>query len=469
MTDRRFLRLATTSARLLAGTIVSVGAVLAVVTAITVPWPTVEREPEPVVAQPAPASTVLACDGALLALGRDLNDPGSLAAAAPQSVTSGVLPDAPPAVIQTMQAPVDGLGADAFTAPPEGDTRTDVAAAGSATASADDLAGFAAAACRPPLMESWLVAGSAATGAADFVVLSNPGVVNATVQLTVYGAEGPIVPPGGTDVVVAAGSQRAVPLAGIARGESSPIVRVTAVGAPVHASVQTSLTRVLEPLGVDQVGAVPGTDEVQRILGVVVEESDIESPTGAGTVLRALSPNSDAEVAVMVRATGGEPQLLEPMYVTLPAGVPTEIGLSGLGEGEYDVEVTSDTPIVAGVWQAAGFEDGADFAWFMPSPQITVPTLFAVPVGPSPLLTIANVSEQTADVEVRDRLGTIVGQVTLEPGVSTSLPVRASSVYELDSRGAAVLAAVTMSNVGQLAGYPLWPADAAAPSIRVYP
>ena len=45
MSDRRVFRWATTSARLLAGTLVAVAFVVGVVTAVSVPWPTVAREP----------------------------------------------------------------------------------------------------------------------------------------------------------------------------------------------------------------------------------------------------------------------------------------------------------------------------------------------------------------------------------------------------------------------------------------
>src|SRR3546814_6297364 len=67
------------------------------------------------------------------------------------------------------------------------------AAAGSSSVEAADLRGFAASACRPPLLESWLVGGATTTGSGDLVVLSNPGTVAATVQITVYGASGPQV------------------------------------------------------------------------------------------------------------------------------------------------------------------------------------------------------------------------------------------------------------------------------------
>ncbi len=162
MSDRRVFRWATTSARLLAATVASVAAVVAVVTAISIPWPTIAREPVSVWATPAPAATVIVCDGGLLTLGRDLEDAAEIAVATTQSVTSGVSEGAASPAETRLVAPglSGGDGPLVFTAQPENRSRVDVAASGSATVAADDLAGFAASACRPPLMESWLVGGS---------------------------------------------------------------------------------------------------------------------------------------------------------------------------------------------------------------------------------------------------------------------------------------------------------------------
>ena len=67
MSDRRVFRWATTSARMLAGTLVAVAFVVAVVTAAAVPWPTLTHEPLRVEATPAPSDSVVACTGGLLA------------------------------------------------------------------------------------------------------------------------------------------------------------------------------------------------------------------------------------------------------------------------------------------------------------------------------------------------------------------------------------------------------------------
>ena len=87
MSDRRFLRLASTSARLLIGTVVSIAAVVAVVTAVSLPWPVVERAPLSIQATPEPGDTIAVCDGPLLALGRQSQAAAELSLAASATVT----------------------------------------------------------------------------------------------------------------------------------------------------------------------------------------------------------------------------------------------------------------------------------------------------------------------------------------------------------------------------------------------
>ena len=173
MSDRRVFRWATTSARLLAATIASVAAVVAVVTAVSVPWPTITREPVSVSATPAPAATVIVCDGGLLTLGsRSSRTRRRSPSRRPQTITSGVSDGRRAAggdACSTSPSLSGGEGPAVFTAQPQGRTRTDVAASGAATVVADDIAGFAASACRPPLHGVLAVGGSGATGAADIV------------------------------------------------------------------------------------------------------------------------------------------------------------------------------------------------------------------------------------------------------------------------------------------------------------
>lgn len=468
MSDRRVFRWATTSARLLIGTVVSVGAVVAVVTAVSIPWPTVEREPLRIDATPAPAASVAVCDGSLLAIGRDPTKAGALAPAASQAVVSGVSAGDPPHEQRLLTADV-GSGPLAFTAAPVEDRAVDVAAAGAATADQDDLAGFAASACRPPLLDSWLVGGSGATGAADLVLLANPGSVPATVQLTVFGTNGPQVPPGGADLIVAPGTQRVVPLAGIALGEETPVVRVSAVGAPIHASLQTSVMRTLTPGGVDQVGPVAHAETTQTITGVaVLGESTDDGASGAATVLRMLSPSAAATARVTVTAVGRTTPVSEAQEVDLAAGSPMELALNGLSAGTYTVVVEAAVPVVAAVWQSTGASEGDDFAWYIPAPAVATSSLFAVPNGPSPSLTVVNTGDEAVTVGVTPIDGGAPLELAIPAHGSVLAALSPRTVYQVDP-SAPVRAAVSFVATGALAGMPVWPADVATPEIVVYP
>ncbi|TDN88410.1 DUF5719 family protein [Microbacterium sp. BK668] len=467
MSDRRVFRWATTGARVLAGTLVAAAFVVAVTTAVAVPWPTLTRDPVAVTTRPAPEASVLACAGSLLALGRDAGTAGAISAAAPQNLIAGVREGAAPPVETPLATSVAGSAASVFTAEPENRTRTDLAATGSSTVADDDLAGYAASACRPPLTESWLVGGATTTGSGDIVVLSNPGQVAATVQLTVFGTSGPVVPPGG-DLVVAAGTQQALSLAGLALGQDSPVIRVSAIGAPVTAVLQTSLTRTLLPGGVDQVGAIETPEQILVIPGVSVAPTD--GPTvDTQTILRVLSPSADATARVTVIPTGVAQPVSEPISISLTGGLPLDLDLGGLEAREYTVSVEADAAVVGAVWQTTGFGEGSDFAWYTPAPELAVPSLFATPTGPSPALTVANPTGEQAQVTVDAVDGSSSTTVVVQPGQSARFSLRGRTVYSIDPGGVRVRAGVSLTADNALAGYPVWSGDTAAEPIVVYP
>ncbi|WP_292824575.1 DUF5719 family protein [Microbacterium sp.] len=472
MSDRRVFRRATTSVRVLAGTLMAVAFVVAVVTAVSVPWPTVAREPVAVTATPAPSASILVCTGGLLALGRELEDAGRLVTAAPQTVTIGVAPGDPAPTTQPLGSPAaDGTApATAVVAEPIDGAQADVAASGSSTVSADDLRGFAASACRPALMESWLVGGSAATGAADVVLLANPGTVPASVQLTVFGAGGAVMPTGGSDLAVAPGAQIVIPLAGLLLGEESPVIRVTATGAPVQAALQASITRTLLPGGVDQVGAIAVAAPDQVIPGVAVTQNPgADGASDAATLVRILSPNADTTATIAVTPIGASAEAPAATTVPLTAGMPTEVELGALAVGQYTVEVSAEEAVLAAVWQTTGFGEGSDFAWYAAAPAVSAPTLFATPPGPAPVLALANPTDEAITVAVDAVDGSFTTRVTVAAGGSDSVRLSAQSVYRLDTGGGGIRAGVSQSGDGALAGFAVWPSDAAAQQITVYP
>lgn len=462
MNGRRWLRGAITSTRVLVGVGTAVGIALVAAFAVTADWPTRSHRPATVTATPAAAETVLACPGGLLALGRDATNAGGLSTAAPQAVTASG--DASRAALRSIPE-IAGADVLAVTARAGTAGAGDLAAAGSAGVAADDLRGFAASACRPPAMESWLVGGAGTTGASDLILLANPGEVPAVADLTVFGASGALRPPGGQDLVIPPGAQRVVPLAGLAVGEEAPVVLVTATGAPLTATLQAALTRTLTPGGVDQVAPVmPAT--AAMVPGVTVAPA-AAAETEATTVVRLLSPGRDDSPTVTVIGAAGEQVLTH--QVPLTADVPTQLELAGLPAGTYTVSVASAAAVVSGVWQATGLGAGSDFAWYAPALPLDADTLVAVPAGAGSAVVVA--SAAAAPVEVMlDPVGpggATVPATTVPPGHAVTLPAPAG-VYQLRVNGP-VHAEVVFAADGALAAFPVVPAAAAATAVTVHP
>ncbi|KHK98912.1 hypothetical protein LK09_08675 [Microbacterium mangrovi] len=418
---------------------------------------------------PAAESSVLACDGPILALGRDTASAGKVSVATAQKLTSGSVPGTAPTRTTTLASPdvAGAQGPQSLITPPTGRAPAQVGASVSAQLSAADLSGFAASACQPAIAQSWLVGGSAGTGSNDLVLLANPGAVAATVQVTVYGPSGPQIPPGGADVIVPARTQRVIPLAGLALGTASPVVRIVSSGAPVQASIQTSIIRTLVPGGVDQVSAAESAAKALLIPGVRVTGA-----AGAGSsplsVLRMLAPNADARATVTVRGPDGRTALTR--TVPLTAGQPIEVALEGLKTGTYSVRVTASAAVVAGVWNATGTGAGDDYAWNAAAPSLGTTATVAVPDGAGAVLSVVNSGARTASVTVKPVSGGPSQTLSLPAGGAKDVPVNPGTVYRLIPRaGGQVAAAVSFASAHALAAFPVWAADAASPELTVYP
>ena len=239
MSDRRVFRWATTSARLLAGTLVAAAFVVGVVTAVSVPWPTVAREPVAVEATPAPSASVLVCDG---------GPPG------PRSRTRGRRthrrpPRRRPSRAASRRAhpirptqPLASPAADGTAPPtsvvaqPNDGARTDVAASGLRHG-----LGRGPRAVSPPrraARRSWSPGSSAdppRPAQRTSCCSPIPALFRRRCSSRSSARRAPQVPAGGSELVVAPGAQIVVPLAGLVLGEESPVIRVTAIGAPVQA------------------------------------------------------------------------------------------------------------------------------------------------------------------------------------------------------------------------------------------
>lgn len=460
MTGTRAFRVAATGARLVTGAVVAAACVVGVATAIHAPWPTVRHDPAQVDVTPLPGDSVLVCNGDLRALGRDAAAPLEMRPAGTPTLATGGT-SGPPAAEQ-LAAPALGqaAGPQVLTGAVEERSAPLIAGAESIAVSADDLAGYAGLPCGIPRLDSWLVGGSVATGAQDIVTLTNAAEVPATVTLTIYGAARST-----TTTVVPARTQIGLPLSAVAAGEEAPVVKVSAVGAPVRAVLQSSLVRVLDPAGIDLQDAVAGAQ--QSLVFTGVQAFAAAGDDAEMTVLRLLAPGAGTTATVRVRGEGSA-AIVDEFTVPLDADVPAQVSLSGLEPGRHTVEVDAEAPVVAAIREQDGFGLDSDFAWVTPAPEIQDEVVFAVPSGPAPRLQIANTSDQDAAVTLEPLDGGEPQDVRIAAGETRGIEIEPRATYRMRTT-AGVHAAVTLTAAGSLAVLPVQASPGVERSITVYP
>ncbi|MGM7678181.1 DUF5719 family protein [Microbacterium sp. A94] len=458
MTHKPPIRVAATSARLVAGAVIAVACVAGVTAAVAVEWPSVTNQAAQMQVRPAAGDTTVVCSGSFRAIGRDANNAQQMSSAGDPALTVDSNGPREESELAVPDLTGEFAGPQRFIGSAEQGGTSLVAAAESVWLAAGDLSGLAASACREPQTESWLLGGTVETGTSDLIILSNPGDVTATAALTVFGTEQTT-----TTTLVPAGTQLAVPLASIAAGLQQPVVRVTATGAPLRAVLQSSLIRTLDPSGIDlqDTAGVPGTDLTFSGVQVVADNAD-----SAVTVLRLLAADQPTTATITVRSGA---KVVQTKTVPLEAAIPAEVNLDGLDVGVYSVSVEADSSLVGAVWQSTGVAAGSDFAWMTQAPEITGEVFVAVPAGPAPRLHLVNRGDEEVTATLAPTNGQAGSGITVAAGGSTLIDVTASTTYALAVNGGGLHAAVALADVNQLAGWPLWPAASERAAITVYP
>jgi len=227
-----------------------------------------------------------------------------------------------------------------------------------------DLRSLAGGSCVVPAAEAWLVGGSTEVGSSARLVLTNPGLTQVTVDLTLWDGAGLIDTVGTSGLVVPPESQRAVLLEGIVAEASRLAVRVLATGGDLAVYLQHARMHALTPAGVDLV--MPGSPpaESQVIAGLSVAASRYDDPDTA--LVRVANPGElDAMVSVQLWGANGVVSLPGLDQANLPAGAVVDLSLAGLEAGTYAAVVQASKPVVAAglaVRQAAAGE-AREFAW----------------------------------------------------------------------------------------------------------
>ncbi|UOE44520.1 DUF5719 family protein [Agromyces larvae] len=473
----RALRAVGRGAVALAAAIVCTAAVAA---AVIVPWPEHRAEPESVVVAPVESRQQRVCPGPLLELAEDAG-----AATTASSFGSADLVTATfPADIEVDEVPIDAPDDDeadvdrgpvAIEVEPTAAEIGMLAGAQSQRAQQETLAGLAVAACREPAAESWLVGGSTALGRTTLVLLANPAEVAATVDLRIYGEAGPIDAPAGLGLVVPAGTQRVVSLAGLAPDLAAPVVRVTSSGGRIAATLQQSAIDGLVPAGVELIAPAASPADQVRIPGVVVAEaggvaSDEDHLDGdAFPALRLLAPGAD-DVDATVSVVPEHGAARTSIEVTLLAGEAIDVPLGELSPGAYSIDLVADGPVVAAARSsiAPGEEEdeAGDFAWFPATTALIGDLAVAVPDVAAPVLHLAAPGREDVHAVVATRGAE--REITVPGGGAIAVTV--SPGDELVLRGVdGLFASVSSIGARMLSSFAIEPPGPVDAPIRVYP
>lgn len=257
------------------------------------------------------------------------------------------------------------------------------------TATDGDLRGAAAAACRPPGNDYWILGANTTLGRTSVLSLNNPSGTPATVSLDLYGPEGQIQAAGSRGLLIPPGTSRSVALAGLASGKAALAVHLRSTGGPVAATIQQSVLRGLIPGGVEFLSPGMGPAVRQVMSGIDIPDATavktISGERGFQDAVAALQiavPGpADAVVKIDLYGSNGQRTLPGKSAVTARAGSVTEVPLTGVPAGTYTVTATSDVAVVASTRVASGLNaaEPTDFAWSPSAVRLGSQHVVAVP------------------------------------------------------------------------------------------
>lgn len=433
------------------------------------PLPSTRLEPSAVSVTPVPSTDQVICAGSVLRLGDESGTNATSASpiGSPAVVRASTAGEVESRVLAATDAG-GGVGAPtALSAPSAPDAV--IAGAQSQSVSTEDYRGFAAAACTAPSSDAWIVGGSTAVGRTALLTIANPGTVSSTVSLEIYTEEGLVEAAGTNGIIVAAGSQRVVSLAGFAPSLESLAVHVTSRGGPVAAAIQQSIVRGIDPGGVDIVGSTGVPSTILELPGLTIANGvgvqgllGLEGYADLDTVLRVLVPGPDAASATVSITPAVEGGVTAGFTLDLEPGIVTDVPLDDLEDGVYSIRVETDAPVVAALRASAVDDEDVDLAWYTAAAPLTGDALVPVAAGPGATITLSNTTDSTVSASLDGE------PVELGAGEAIAIAVDDARSYQL-SGGAGLAVSVGYSGGNRLASYAISASATAEAPVVVRP
>jgi len=332
-------------------------------------------------------------------------------------------------------------------------------------ASSNGVNGVLGTNCQLPATESWLVGGVTTVGREALLIISNPAATDATIDLQLFGENGPIDGAGLNGISVSANRTVVLPLAGYAPEQKSLAVHLQSSGAAVASWIQERTVRGTVSAGTDLISpSIPagtsltipgllkrGTADATTLIGNNSDYSDL-TPS-----IQVLVPGErSATVTIQVIGVGSK-AVGTVLQEQVSAGSTGSFDLTGLKDGDYSVFVLADQPVQAAVKLSRtkkGSTPITDFAW-LPAVD-AVSSKLAVTSAKSAIskLSIANGGTQAATVTVTDLSKGTAQKVAVSHLASATVEVVAGDTIAVSS-DQPVSATLIADFTGSIAAIPL--------------
>lgn len=337
--------------------------------------------------------------------------------------------------------------------------------------------GWSSLRCSPPAANAWYVGAQTRSGEHSELFLTNPDPVRASVDVTVWGPQGPVSSGGGNGIAVDPQSGRAIDLATIAPGVAPALIHVRVRSGRVASALRLQLQDGSVARGVDWVPRVDGPARSSVLPGFFAHKGDFR-------VLYLANPGpSDATAQVKVIAKDGSfvPTGLD--RIRAPAGQVTSVDISSQVDPiEGALVVRSDQPLVVGSVIHGPQDPGSgikDIALTAATPMLSSPGVVSASI---PLLSFLVLSAPdgaaTVRISVPTRNGNPPKPQTVAVGagktvlfslaalVPTASPM-AVAIEPMAGSGPVSAARVTYEGGGTGALFTLLPIRPAEQSIRI--
>jgi hypothetical protein len=230
--------------------------------------------------------------------------------------------------------------------------------------------------CSDPVVSQWFVGGSADITARGKLILVNSGLSESVADVYIWSATSPASTKA---ITVKANSVEAVGLDSLAPGESSIVIRVASRSGRLNSFMVDERGKGLRALGGDLVNPSVSPAKQIYIPAIPMQQKIKNAPAQQ---LRVLAPG-DADANVSVEIMSGDGRFIPVGFneILIKKGQVMNFPLSPkVSSSVYGMRITSDEPIVAGVFANVG----KDFVWSTSVPPLSPFTIAMT--GMSPLL-----------------------------------------------------------------------------------